>query len=157
MGGFIDPRCAPRRFPCRPRSGADPLRLRPPASLNWSDIIWLRTQTKLPIGVKGVQTAEDAKKAFDAGCDAIYLSNHGARALDGCVPLALPRRRRCPLTPRPALAPPSSSPPALYTLLEINKFYPQLINNKKCEIYLDGGVRRGTDACVPPPLTRPAS
>lgn len=39
----------------------------------------------------------------------------------------------------------SSSPPALYTLLELNKFYPEIVKDPKCEIYLDGGVRRGTD------------
>lgn len=41
--------------------------------------------------------------------DAIYLSNHGGRALDG-------------------------APPALYALLEINKFYPELVKDKKCEV-----------------------
>lgn len=38
-----------------------------------------------------------------------------------------------------------SSPPALYTLLEINKFYPEILRSGKCEIYIDGGIRRGTD------------
>jgi L-lactate dehydrogenase (cytochrome) len=36
-----------------------------------------------------------------------------------------------------------TSPPALYTLLEINKHCPELLS--KCEVYIDGGVRRGTD------------
>lgn len=96
------------------------------SSLNWSDIQWLRSQTKLPIGLKGIQTVEvrrtnccsshgysrnsnflrllslslsllqDAKKAYDAGCDAIYLSNHGARALDGYV-LSFHLHIACPL------------------------------------------------------------
>ncbi|KAJ9102023.1 hypothetical protein QFC19_004949 [Naganishia cerealis] len=96
VGGFIDPK------------------------LNWNDIDWLRKHTALPIGLKGIQTVEDAKRAYDMGCEAIYLSNHGGRALDG-------------------------SPPALYTLLEINKFYPEIISSGKCEIYIDGGIRRGTD------------
>ncbi|WWC87468.1 uncharacterized protein L201_002357 [Kwoniella dendrophila CBS 6074] len=94
VGGFIDPK------------------------LNWNDIKWLRKHTNLPIGLKGVQTVEDAIKASELGVDAIYLSNHGGRALDG-------------------------SPPALYTLLEINKICPELL--KKCEVYIDGGCRRGTD------------
>ena len=38
-----------------------------------------------------------------------------------------------------------SSPPALYTLLEINKFYPEILKSGKCEVYIDGGIRRGTD------------
>lgn len=37
------------------------------------------------------------------------------------------------------------SPPALYTLLEINKFYPEILKSGKCEVYIDGGIRRGTD------------
>nr|XP_019012460.1 L-lactate dehydrogenase (cytochrome) [Kwoniella pini CBS 10737]OCF51241.1 L-lactate dehydrogenase (cytochrome) [Kwoniella pini CBS 10737] len=94
VGGFIDPK------------------------LNWKDIEWLRKHTTLPIGLKGIQTVEDAMKAAEMGVDAIYLSNHGGRALDG-------------------------SPPAMYTLLEINKQCPQIL--KKCEVYLDGGCRRGTD------------
>jgi len=53
VGGFIDPK------------------------LNWSDISWLRQHTKLPIGLKGVQSVEDAKRAMELGVDAIYLSNHG--------------------------------------------------------------------------------
>ncbi|KAI5448979.1 hypothetical protein NCC49_005712 [Naganishia albida] len=96
VGGFIDPK------------------------LDWDDIAWLRKHTELPIGLKGVQTVEDAKRAYDMGCEAIYLSNHGGRALDG-------------------------SPPALYTLLEINKFHPEIITSGRCEIYIDGGIRRGTD------------
>ncbi|OXC64351.1 hypothetical protein AYX13_06242 [Cryptococcus neoformans] len=94
VGGFIDPK------------------------LSWKDIEWLRQHTKLPIGLKGVQTAEDAMKAAKMGVDAIYLSNHGGRALDG-------------------------SPPAMYTLLEMNKICPEVF--KKCEVYIDGGCRRGTD------------
>jgi isopentenyl diphosphate isomerase/L-lactate dehydrogenase-like FMN-dependent dehydrogenase len=53
VGGFIDPK------------------------LNWNDISWLRKHTKLPIGLKGIQSVEDAKRAMEAGVDAIYLSNHG--------------------------------------------------------------------------------
>ncbi|ODN87112.1 L-lactate dehydrogenase (cytochrome) [Cryptococcus wingfieldii CBS 7118] len=94
VGGFIDPK------------------------LSWKDLEWLRSHTKVPIGLKGVQTVEDAIKAAEMGVNAIYLSNHGGRALDG-------------------------SPPAMYTLLEINKYCPDLL--EKCEIYVDGGCRRGTD------------
>ncbi|KAK4688773.1 L-lactate dehydrogenase (cytochrome), partial [Tremellales sp. Uapishka_1] len=82
VGGFIDP------------------------SLSWKDIAWLRKHTNLPIGLKGVQTVEDALRGAEMGVDAIYLSNHGGRALDG-------------------------TPPALYTLMEINKFCPEVF--AKCE------------------------
>ena len=51
-------------------------------SLSWDDIPWLRTQTALPIVLKGVQTAADAKIAMDFGIEAIVLSNHGGRSLD---------------------------------------------------------------------------
>lgn len=37
------------------------------------------------------------------------------------------------------------APPALYTLVELNKYHPEIIKEKKLEIYIDGGVRRGTD------------
>lgn len=37
------------------------------------------------------------------------------------------------------------SPPALYTLLELNKFFPEVVADKRFEIYVDGGIRRGTD------------
>ncbi|ORX36225.1 FMN-dependent dehydrogenase-domain-containing protein [Kockovaella imperatae] len=93
-GGFIDP------------------------TLNWNDIAWLRRHTNLPIGLKGVQSVEDCVKAVEMGVEAIYLSNHGGRALDG-------------------------SEPALYTLLELRKHRPDVFD--KVEVYLDGGVRRGTD------------
>jgi L-lactate dehydrogenase (cytochrome) len=53
VGGFIDPK------------------------LSWSDIAWLRKHTNLPIGLKGVQSVEDAKRGMEVGVDAIYLSNHG--------------------------------------------------------------------------------
>lgn len=87
-------------------------------TLNWDDIAWLRKSTPLPLGVKGIQCVEDAVRAAEMGVDAIYLSNHGGRALD-------------------------TSPPALYTLLELRRLRPDVF--EKCEVYVDGGVRRGTD------------
>src|SRR5207247_7535096 len=44
---------------------------------------WVRPQTKLPIVLKGILTAEDAKLAVENGAQAIVVSNHGARTLDG--------------------------------------------------------------------------
>lgn len=52
------------------------------AKLNWSDLAWLRGVTGLPIVLKGVQGAEDARKAVKLGVQGLLLSNHGGRSLD---------------------------------------------------------------------------
>ena len=52
------------------------------ASLTWSDIQWLKKETKLPILVKGILTAEDAILALQNGVSGVIVSNHGARQLD---------------------------------------------------------------------------
>lgn len=85
-------------------------------TLNWDDIEWLRANTSLKIVVKGVLTYEDAHEAAQRGVDAILVSNHGARQLD-TVPATIE---------------------ALPEIVQAVK--------SKCEIYLDGGVCRGTDA-----------
>ena len=54
----------------------------PNLALTWDDLDWLRGQTKLPVLVKGVLTAEDARRAFDHGCDGVIVSNHGGRQVD---------------------------------------------------------------------------
>ncbi|PNH30054.1 hypothetical protein BJF96_g6535 [Verticillium dahliae] len=54
-------------------------------SLTWNDLSWIREASGVPIVLKGVQTADDAKMAVDYGVDAILLSNHGGRSLDGYV------------------------------------------------------------------------
>jgi (S)-2-hydroxy-acid oxidase len=88
-------------------------------ALTWKDITWLKTITKLPIIVKGVLTAEDAALAVEAGVAAIIVSNHGARQLDGVA----------------------ATIEALPEVVEAvkNSDHPSV------EIYLDGGIRRGTD------------
>jgi L-lactate dehydrogenase (cytochrome) len=48
-------------------------------ALSWKDIEWLRSVTKLPLVLKGVQTAEDAVLAAERGLDGIVCSNHGGR------------------------------------------------------------------------------
>lgn len=88
------------------------------ASLSWADIPWLRKHTKLPIVLKGVQTAMDAKKAMDYGIEGILLSNHGGRSLD-------------------------TAPAPVLLLLELQKCCPEVFD--KMEVYVDGGVLRGTD------------
>jgi len=87
-------------------------------SLSWDDLPWLRKHTKLPILVKGIQSAADAKTALDLGCDGIVVSNHGGRALDG-------------------------APATILTLLEIRRDCPEVFD--KMEVLVDGGVRRGSD------------
>ncbi|KAF2825753.1 hypothetical protein CC86DRAFT_351713 [Ophiobolus disseminans] len=87
-------------------------------TFNWDDIAWLRKATKLPIVAKGVQTAEDAVLAVKHGLDGIVITNHGGRNLD-------------------------TSPPSLLTLLEIRKHHPEVFSH--LEVYVDCGVRRGTD------------
>jgi L-lactate dehydrogenase (cytochrome) len=52
-------------------------------ALSWSDVDWLRSIWDGPIVIKGIQSVEDARIAADAGVEAIALSNHGGRQLDG--------------------------------------------------------------------------
>lgn len=75
--------------------------------------------TRLPIVLKGIQNARDARLAVDAGVRAMILSNHGGRNLDG-------------------------SPSALEVALEIHGSDPGVF--AQAEVLADGGVRRGTDA-----------
>src|SRR3954462_5187375 len=57
----------------------------PNLGLTWDDLDWLRSQTKLPILVKGVLTADDARRALHRGCAGIVVSNHGGREVDGAI------------------------------------------------------------------------
>jgi lactate 2-monooxygenase len=57
----------------------------PNLRLTWTDLAWLREQTALPLLVKGVLTADDARRALAGGCDGIIVSNHGGRQVDGAV------------------------------------------------------------------------
>ncbi|KAF4620100.1 hypothetical protein G7Y89_g14722 [Cudoniella acicularis] len=88
------------------------------SGVNWEDLPWLRRCTKLPIVLKGVQTAMDAKRAMENGIEAIVLSNHGGRSLD-------------------------TAPPPILVLLELQKCCPEIFD--KMEVFVDGGVMRGTD------------
>ena len=54
-------------------------------SFGWDDVDWLRSQTALPILLKGVVHPDDARKALDHGVDGIVVSNHGGRQLDGGI------------------------------------------------------------------------
>jgi lactate 2-monooxygenase len=57
----------------------------PNLALAWSDLEWLRARTDLPILLKGVLTADDARLALEHGVDGIVVSNHGGRQVDGAV------------------------------------------------------------------------
>jgi isopentenyl diphosphate isomerase/L-lactate dehydrogenase-like FMN-dependent dehydrogenase len=57
----------------------------PNVGLRWDDLEWLRGQTKLPILVKGVLTADDAALALEHGIDGLIVSNHGGRQVDGAL------------------------------------------------------------------------
>ena len=84
-------------------------------SLTWDAIAWLRSETKLPIVVKGVIAAADAKLAVESGAAAVLVSNHGGRQLDACEP----------------------------TLAALPHVVEAVAG--RVEVFLDGGVRRGTD------------
>lgn len=53
--------------------------------LNWETIAWIKSITNLPIILKGIQHPDDAHKALELGVDAIYVSNHGGRQVDGAI------------------------------------------------------------------------
>ena len=50
--------------------------------LKWDDLVWMKSHWKVPLIVKGVATAEDAKLSVEHGADVVYVSNHGGRQLD---------------------------------------------------------------------------
>ena len=81
----------------------------------WETVDWLRSTTKLPVLLKGILTAEDAMRGVERGADGIVVSNHGGRQLDGAI----------------------ASIDALPEVVEAVA--------GRCEIYVDGGIRRGTD------------
>jgi lactate 2-monooxygenase len=54
-------------------------------NLTWKDMPWLRSLTKLPLILKGICHPDDARRAIDAGADAIYCSNHGGRQANGGI------------------------------------------------------------------------
>jgi len=52
------------------------------ARLTWDDVEWLKKTTRLPIGIKGIMTVNDARRAIETGVELIWVSNHGGRQLD---------------------------------------------------------------------------
>ncbi|MEI8104389.1 MAG: alpha-hydroxy acid oxidase [Actinomycetes bacterium] len=85
------------------------------ASLTWKDVERLSSESGLPVVVKGVLTAEDARLACEHGAAAVVVSNHGGRQLDGVA----------------------ATIDALSEVVEAV--------DGRIEVLLDGGIRRGTD------------
>ena len=54
-------------------------------TLTWDDLAWLRTQTSLPIVLKGLQHPDDVRAARDAGVQGVVCCNHGGRQVDGAI------------------------------------------------------------------------
>jgi lactate 2-monooxygenase len=54
-------------------------------SMGWDDLAWLRSQTRLPIILKGILHPDDGRRAAEAGMDGIVVSNHGGRQVDGAI------------------------------------------------------------------------
>jgi 4-hydroxymandelate oxidase len=84
-------------------------------SLSWKDLAWLRSVTRLPILVKGLVRADDARRAVDHGVAGVVVSNHGGRQLDA-APATL------------------DALPAVVAAVD-----------GQAEVLIDGGVRRGAD------------
>ena len=84
-------------------------------ALSWSDVEWLRSLTSMPLIIKGIQTAEDARLCAEYGAEALVVSNHGGHALQGT-------EGTIDMLPQVADA-----------------------VGDRMEIYLDGGVRKGAD------------
>lgn len=70
-------------------------------SLSWEQVRWLRTQTKLPILIKGILREDDARQAVEAGADGIIVSNHGGRQVDGAISSLSALRQIRKALPRP--------------------------------------------------------
>ena len=73
----------------RPRAPDDRLMGGWDATLSWRDLGWVAETSGLPVIVKGILTAEDAALAVEHGAQAVVVSNHGGRQLEGAVPSAV--------------------------------------------------------------------
>lgn len=67
---------------------AELFRARQDAALTWRDMDWFRSLTRLPILLKGVLRADDARRAHEAGCAGVIVSNHGGRQCDAAIATA---------------------------------------------------------------------
>ena len=85
------------------------------SAATWDELVWLRGIWKGPLIVKGILTAEDAKEALRRGADGIIVSNHGGRQLDSC---------------------PASIDALTHVVDAVGS---------RAEVFMDGGIRRGSD------------
>jgi len=83
--------------------------------VTWNDLTWIRQAWNGPIVIKGIHTGEDARRAVDAGTNAVVVSNHGGRQLDGVAP----------------------------TLRALSEVVAGV--GDRTDVLLDGGIRRGSD------------
>jgi len=104
-----------RRFDKPWRRHVDEAAVRAQASLSWDDVVRIRKSYDIPLILKGIMTAEDARIAADRGIDVVYVSNHGGRQLDHGLG-------------------------AMEVLPEIRAAV-----GDRCRIMVDGGFSRGTD------------
>ena len=88
--------------------------------LQWEDIQWFKSITKMPIILKGVQRVEDVLRAVDAGVQGVVLSNHGGRQLD-------------------------FARSGVEILAETMPVLRELGLENRLEVFIDGGIRRATD------------
>ena len=84
-------------------------------AVSWADLAWARAEWPGPLLVKGILRADDARRAVDVGADGVIVSNHGGRQLDGAI----------------------SAIAALPAVVEEV--------GADAEVFMDGGIRRGTD------------
>ena len=84
-------------------------------ALTWSDVAWIKEAWDGPLIIKGIMTPEDARLALESGADAIVVSNHGGRQLDG-------------------------APATVEVLPEIKDSL-----GNELEVWIDGGIRSGQD------------
>ncbi len=89
-------------------------------SLNWNDIPWFLSVTKMPIILKGVQRVEDVIRAIEVGVQGVVLSNHGGRQLD-------------------------FARSGIEVLSEVMPVLRERNWQDRIEIFVDGGIRRATD------------
>jgi isopentenyl diphosphate isomerase/L-lactate dehydrogenase-like FMN-dependent dehydrogenase len=105
-------------LPSGPMPYADVTAALEASMVSWDDLTWIRDAWRGQVVVKGVHTADDARRAMDAGADAIVVSNHGGRQLDGVAA-------------------------TIRVLPEVVAAVQHL--NPRVEVLLDGGIRRGGD------------
>ena len=118
-------------------AGASALYAAVSSSLNWDDVQWIKTITTLPIILKGIVSAEDARLAVKAGVAAIWISNHGGRQLDCSV---------SGLDVLPMITCAIRDEEERLDRNSLSFFYKNnSLRKRRIEIYVDGGIRRGTD------------